>query len=122
MFLHIKRSPMLYLQHKNMDVMHIAPITSSLRINLNFVSELSIYTIKEEKIRKSLDGMDIVVPVGTQVIHLEMSYTHSTHVVKRHSENEHTVNERYFYKLIFFPGADAEFARIKTIIDRLTAE
>lgn len=120
MFLKIQPTPMLYLQHKDMDGNYVTPITSTLRINMNLVSELSVYTIKEQKNRKNLDGTDIAVPVGTHVIHFEMSYTHSTYPHQKGTANEHTVNERYFYKLVFFPGADAEFLRIKSIIDRLT--
>ena len=111
---------MLYLQHKDMDGNFITPITSSLRINLALVAECSIYSIKEEKRRQTLDGNNISVPVGTQVIHFEMSYTHSTHKHHKGLASEHTINERYFYKLIFFRGADAEFAKIKDILDRNT--
>lgn len=121
MFLQVKRTPMLYLQHKDMDGNFITPITSSLRINLNLVAECSVYSIKDEKKRQTLDGNNIAVPVGTHVIHFEMSYTHSTHKHHKGLPSEHTINERYFYKLIFFPGADNEFARIKDILDRNTA-
>lgn len=122
MFLEIKRTPMLFLQHKDMDSQYIAPVTSLLRINLNFVAEVSVYTIKEEKTRKTLDGKDITVPEGTNVIHMEMSYTHSTHKHQLGTAQEHSVNERYYYKLVFFPGAEAEFVRIKSIFNRLTLE
>ena len=122
MFLRIQPTPMLYLQHKEMDSNYLTPFTSTLRINMNLVSELSMYTIKEEKQRKTLDGKSVVVPVGTNIIHLEMSYTHSTHTHHKGKNTEHTVNERYFYKLVFFPGADAEFLRIKSMINRLTFE
>ena len=120
MFLEVKRTPMLYLQHKDMDGNFITPITSTLRINLGLVAECSVYSIKEERIRQTLDGNNITVPVGTHVIHFEMSYTHSTHKHQRGLPTEHTINERYYYKLIFFPGADSEFARIKDVLDRNT--
>ena len=120
MFLKVKKTPMLYLQHKDMDPSYITPVTSMLQINMNHVAEISIYTIKEEKQRRLLDQQEISVPVGTNVIHLVMSYTHSTHSVK--SNNNATVNQRYYYKLIFLPGADAEFLRIKRIFDKLTYE
>lgn len=122
MFLKISPTPMLFLQHKDMDGNYIAPFTSTLRINMNLVSELSVYSIREDKVRKTLDGNDITVPAGTNIIHLEMSYTHSTHTHQKGGASEHTVNERYFYKLVFLPGADAEFLRIKSIVDRLTFE
>lgn len=122
MFLEIKRTPMLFMQHKNMEANYITPITSDFRINLGLVAELSIYTIKEERERKTLDNKSITVPAGTHVIHLEMSYTHSTHKQHIGLTTEHSVNERYFYKLVFFPGADNEFVRIRSIIDRSTAE
>lgn len=122
MFLKIKPAAMLYLQHKDMDSQYITPFTSVLRINMNLVSELSIYTIKEDKQRKTLDGNDITVPTGTQVIHLEMSYTHSTYKHKNNTEKEFSVNERYYYKLVFFPGSEDEFLRIKSTIEALTFE
>ncbi len=122
MFLEIKRTPMMFMQHKEMDGNYITPITSSFRINMGLVAELSIYSIKEELQRKTLDNNSITVPAGTHVIHLEMSYTHSTHKHHVGQSTEHSVNERYFYKLIFFPGADNEFLRVKSIIDRATAE
>ncbi|CAA0119118.1 Uncharacterised protein [BD1-7 clade bacterium] len=120
MFLEVKRSPMSYLQHKDMDPAYIAPITRDFRINMNFVAECSHYTIRENTTRKTLDNNNITVPVDTNVIHLEMSYTHSTHTHQRNQKDEHTINERYYFKLVFFPGAENEFLRIKTIIDRLT--
>lgn len=122
MFLEIKRTPMLYLQHKDMDSQYIAPVTSFLRINMNFVAEVSIYTIKENKARKTLDGREVTVPEGTNVIHMEMSYTHSTHKHRLGTPQEHSVNERYYYKLIFFPGAESEFIRIKSVFGRLTLD
>lgn len=122
MFLKIKPNSMLYLQHKEMDGNFVAPFTSTLRINLNAVAELSIYPLKEDKQRKTLDGKEITLPRGTDIIHLEMSYTHSTHTYQRDSKNEHTVNERYFYKLVFLPGSETEFLRIKSTIDSLTFE
>lgn len=121
MFLKVQKSPMLYLQHKDMDPVFITPVTSTLQINMNHVAEVSIYTIKEETVRKTLDQQDVTVPVGTHVIHMVMSYTHSTHAVNN-AANPHTVNQRYYYKLVFFPGADAEFLRIKQILNKLTYE
>lgn len=122
MFLEIKKTPMLYMQHKDMDIKYITPVTSYIRINLNLVAEVSIYTIKEDKFRKTLDGKEIIVPEGSNVIHMEMSYTHSTHKHRKDTAYEHSVNERYFYKLVFFPGSEAEFVRIKSIFSRLTVE
>jgi len=118
MFLKVQKTPLLYLQHKDMDSNFITPVTSMLQINMNHVSEVSTYTIKEEKQRKLLDQTDIAVPVGTHVIHMVMSYTHSTH----RTNADDTVNQRYYYKLVFFPGSDAEFVRIKNILDKLTFE
>ncbi len=117
MFLKVQKTPMLYLQHKDMDPNFITPVTSMLQINMNHVAEVSMYTIKDPKHRKLLDQQDIEVPVGTNIIHLVMSYTHSTV-----PSNIGSVNQRYYYKLIFFPGADAEFLRIKQICDKLTYE
>ena len=122
MFLEVRKNPRVYVQHIAMDAQYLAPVTSNFRINLDFVAEASIYSIKEVKTRKSLDGSNIVLPLNTRVVHMEMSYTHSTHEAGRGTKNVHTVNERYYYKLVFFPEADDEFLRIRSILDRLTLE
>ena len=120
MFIAIKKNPQVYVQHKDMDNLYLAPVTSNFRINLGFIAEISTYSIKEVKAKKTLDGLDFELPINTRVIHLEMSYTHSTHTAARGTANEHTVNERYFYKLVFLPEAEDEYLRVKNIIDRQT--
>ena len=120
MFIEVKKSPQVYVQHKDMDIQYLAPVTSNFRINLGLIAEVSTYTIKENKAKKTLDGLDFEVPMNTKVIHLEMSYTHSTHKAAKGTANEHTVNERYFYKLVFLPEAQDEFLRIRNILDRQT--
>jgi competence transcription factor ComK len=120
MFIEVKKGPQIFVQHKAMDVNYLAPVTSNFRINLGLIAEVSIYTIKEIKSRKTLDGQVFEVPVNSRVIHLEMSYTHSSHKAARGTENEHVVNERYFYKLVFLPEAVDEFLRIRNILDRQT--
>jgi len=120
MFLEVKKNSQIYVQHKAMDPRYLAPVTSNFRININFIAELSTYTIKEVKHKQLLSGQNFDVPVGTKVIHLEMSYTHSTHAEAVGTPNEHTVNERYYYKLVFLPEAEAEFLRLRNILDRQT--
>jgi hypothetical protein len=122
MFLQVRKNPRIYVQHIAMDAQYLAPVTSNFRINLDFVAEASIYSIKEVKTRRSLEGMDIELPINTRVIHMEMSYTHSNHEAGRGTKNVHTVNERYYYKLVFLPEADDEYLRIRGILDRLTLE
>lgn len=120
MFLEIKKNPQIVMQHKDMDIQYVAPVTSNFRINLDFIAELSTYTIKEVKHKKLLDGQSYDVPVGTRVIHFEMSYTHSTHKKQMGTPNEHSVNERYFFKLAFLPEALDEYTRIRALIDSQT--
>jgi hypothetical protein len=120
MFLQIRKNPKIYAQHNAMDAQYLAPVTSNFRINLGFVAEVSIYSIKEVTTKKSLDGMNFELPVNTRIIHLEMSYTHSTHEAGRGSGNTHTVNERYYYKLVFLPEVEDEYLRIRNILDRQT--
>ncbi|ROS04642.1 hypothetical protein EDC56_0148 [Sinobacterium caligoides] len=120
MFLEVRKAPQVYIQHKAMGPKYLAPITSTLRINLDLVAEVSMYTLKDNKQRMALDGRELYVPEGSTVIHLEMSYTHSTHRENIGQPSEHTVNERYFYKLVFFPDAAVEYARIRGIIDQMT--
>ena len=103
-----------------MDPHYLAPVTSNFRVNINFIAELSTYTIKEVKHKQLLGGENFDVPVGTKVLHLEMSYTHSTHTEAVGTPNEHTVNKRYYYKLVFLPEAEAEFLRLRNILDRQT--
>lgn len=120
MFIEVRKNPQVYVQHKDMDNQYLAPVTSNFRINLGFIAEVSTYSIKDVKNKKTLDGMDFEVPINTRVIHLEMSYTHSTHKAGKGTANEHTVNERYFYKLVFLPEAQDEFLRIRNALDRQT--
>jgi hypothetical protein len=120
MFIEVKKSPQVYVQHNAMDKQYLAPVTSNFKINLSLIAEISTYSIKEVKTKKSLDGLDFEVPINSRVIHLEMSYTHSTHKAARGTVTEHTVNERYFYKLVFLPEAQDEFLRLKNILDRQT--
>lgn len=120
MFIEVKKNPKVYVQHKDMDIQYLAPLTSNFRINMGLIAEVSIYSIKEVKLKKTLDGQDFEVPINTRIIHLEMSYTHSTHKAGVGTDNEHTVNERYSYKLVFLPEADDEFLRIRNILDRQT--
>lgn len=120
MFVEVKKNPQVYVQHKDMDPSYLAPVTSNFRINTGLIAEVSTYTIKEVKSKKTLDGQHFEVPINTHIIHLEMSYTHSTHKAAIGTPNEHTVNERYSYKLVFLPAADDEYLRIKNIIERQT--
>lgn len=120
MFIKVKKNPQVFVQHKDMDKLYLAPVTSNFRINLGLIAEISTYSIKETKTQKALDGQDFEVPVGSQVIHLEMSYTHSTHKEARGTPNEYTVNERFYYKLVFLPQAHDEFLRIRNVLDRQT--
>lgn len=120
MFLEVRKGTHTYMQHKDMDNKHIAPVSSNFRINLSHVAEISIYSIKEDKIKLNLENKEVLLQKGARVVHLEMSYTHSTHKAHKGLPSEHTVNERYYYRLIFLPGADEEFLRIKYIIERNT--
>ena len=120
MFIEVKKHPKIYVQHKAMDAQYLAPVTSNFRINLNFIAEVSIYSIKEVKQKKTLDGMNFEVPINSHIIHLEMSYTHSTHEAAKGTKNQHSVNERYFYKLVYLPEADDEYLRVRNILDRQT--
>ena len=120
MFIEVRKNPKVFVQNKAMDAQFLAPVTSNFRINLGMISEVSTYSIKEVKLKKSLDGLDMEVPINTRVIHLEMSYTHSTQRLAAGTPNEQVVNERYFYKLVFLPEAHDEYLRIRNILDRQT--
>lgn len=122
MFLEVRKNPLVYIQHIAMDTRHVAPVTSNFSINLNLVAELSMYTLKEDKKKLDLSGMDILVPKGSRVIHLEMSYTHASKKLSDNQGGTFRMNERYYYKLVFMPGADAEYARVKEAINRVTIQ
>jgi hypothetical protein len=120
MFVQVKKNSQVFVQNRDMDNNHLAPVTSHFRINLNLVAEISFYSIKEAKQRKLLDGQNLEVPVGTKVIHLIMNYTHSVHTAAKGTPQEHSINDRYFYKLVFLPEAEEEFLRIRNVFDRQT--
>ncbi|WP_019529103.1 hypothetical protein [Dasania marina] len=120
MFLEVKKNPQVYLQNKDMDQVNLAPVTSNFRINLALIAEVSNYSLKEPKQKRTLTGYDFELPINTRVIHLEMSYTHSTHKIMVDADHQHTVNERYSYKLVFLPEAEDEYLRIRSIIDSQT--
>jgi hypothetical protein len=124
MFLEVRKNPQVYVQHKDMDALYLAPVTSNFRININHIAEVSTYSIKEVKTKKLLSGESFEIPINSRVIHLEMSYTHSTKWAPySHSDGrqgQKGVNERYFYKLVFLPLAHDEYLRIRNIIERQT--
>ena len=120
MFIEVKKNPNIYVQHKSMDPQYLAPVTNNFRINTQFIAEMSTYSVKEVEKRKTLDGQDFELQIDTRVIHLEMSYTHSMHKEAVGTPNEHTVNKRYYYKLVFLAEALDEYLRIRNIIDRQT--
>ena len=120
MFLEVKKNPQVYVQHKDMDAQYLAPVTSNFRINIDLIAEVSIYSIKEVKNKKKLDGQNFEIPLNTKVIHLEMSYTHSTINSVIQEGKKLSVNERFFYKLAFLPEAHDEFLRIRNLLDRQT--
>lgn len=49
-----------------------------------------------------------------------MSYTHTSHKAGKGIANEHTINERFFYKLFFLSEAHDEYVRLRNILDRQT--
>lgn len=115
MFLEVKKAPAVYVQNKDMDYNHIAPVTSSFRINLGLVGQLSTYTIKEDQHKYSINKQRIRLPANSRVIHFEMNYVHSSR-----QNDDSRVNERFYYKLYFTPEAMEEYVRIKHLLDRQT--
>ena len=124
MFLEVRKNPLVFVQDKSMDAQYLAPVTSNFRLNLGLIAEVSTYSIKEVKHKKLLDGQMLEVPVNAKVIHLEMSYTHATKwtpfVHRDGRQGQEGINERYGYKLVFFPEAHDEYLRLKNIIERHT--
>lgn len=115
MFLEVKKAPAVYVQNNDMDYNHVAPLTSSFRINLGLVGQLSTYTIKEDRHKYSINKERIRLSATTRVIHFEMNYVHSSR------QNAGTsVNERFYFKLYFLPEAMDHYVRIKHLIDQQT--
>lgn len=115
MFLEVKKAPAVYVQNKDMDYNHLAPVTSNFRINLGLVGQLSTYTIKEDQRKYSINKEQIRLPVNTRVIHFEMNYVHSSR-----KSDDSRINERFYYKLYFLPEAMDEYVRLKHLLDRQT--
>lgn len=124
MFLEVRKNPQIYVQDKTMDARYLAPVTSNFRLNLGLIAEVSTYSIKEVKSKMLLDGQQLDVPVNAKVMHLEMSYTHATKWTpfqhRDGRQGQEGINERYSYKLVFFPEAHDEYIRLKNIIERQT--
>lgn len=115
MFLEIKKAPAVYVENKDMDGKHIAPVTNSFRINLDLVGQVSTYTIKEDLQKYSTSNEPIRLPAGSRVIYFEMNYAHSSRQTA-----DTLLNERCYYKLYFLPEAMEEYVRIKHLLDRQT--
>lgn len=120
MFLQVEKNPLVYMQTNAMEAKRIAPVTSNFRINLNHVAEASTYTIKEEKKRHDLNNQAISIPSGTRVIHLEMSYAHMVRRAQAGTANEHDEYEYFFYKLVFLPGSEDQYLKMKAVFQQLT--
>ena len=119
MFIEVRKNSQVFIQHNDIGADYVAQVTSNFRINLRQVAELSTYSIKEQKVRQGLDGYEVNIPVNTRILHLEMSYNHST-TTKPVEGGTQGVMKRYYYKIYFLPPAHDEFARLKKLIDEQT--
>ncbi|MDF2182764.1 hypothetical protein [Neptuniibacter sp. CAU 1671] len=118
MFIKIRKNCGILLEQNGLEKRHLVPVTSNFLINLNQVAEVSFYTIKEEKKRLDLEHHEITIPVHTRVIHLQMSYMHSSY--KETVNNQKTsMADRCFYKLYFLPEEMGQYDAIRNQIEGL---
>ncbi|WP_271270679.1 hypothetical protein [Aliamphritea hakodatensis] len=116
MFIKIKKNCGIFMEHNGMEQNHIIPVTSNFLINLNHAAEISFYTIKETKTRYDLEGYEISVPPHTRVIHMQMTYRHSS-IKERIGDNKGSIVERNYYKFYFMPEEMGQYEQLRGHIE-----
>jgi hypothetical protein len=119
MFIKINKNSGIYMEHNGLEKQRLIPVTSNFLINLNHVTEVSFYSIKEAKKRYDLENHEFTVQPHTRVIHLQMSYLHATYKETIHGNKGNLVDRGYF-KLYFMPEETGQYDAIRSQIDGLT--
>ncbi len=118
MFIKIKKNCGIYMEHNGMEKGIIIPVTSHFLINLNQVAEISFYTIKEEKLRHTVDHGPFSIPPNSRVIHLTMDYRYSSHQEDSPGFSNRMINQRAYYKLFFLPECPGEYEVLRAHIEK----
>jgi len=121
MFLKIRKNCGIYMQNNESGKKVIVPVSSHFYINLQLVTEISSYTLKEPKEKQQIDGFMLPIPPGTRVLHFTMSSNFSSTKEKTKSgDSKRLLFEKVFYTLYFLPDNIGEFDRLKASIDQST--
>ncbi len=121
MFLKIRKNCGIYMQNNESGKKVIVPVSSHFYINLQLVTEISSYTLKEPKEKQQIDGFTLPIPPGTRVLHFTMSSNFSSTKEKTKSgDSKRLLFEKVFYTLYFLPDNIGEFDRLKASIDQST--
>ncbi|MDX1319853.1 MAG: hypothetical protein R3204_04935 [Oceanospirillum sp.] len=121
MFLKVRKNCGIYMQNNESGKKVIAPVSSHFYINLNLVTEISAYTLKDPKDKQQLDGSTFPIPPGTHVLHFTMSSNFSSTKEKiKGEDSKRALFEKMFYTLYFLPDNTVEFERFKSAIDQST--
>lgn len=116
MFIKIKKNCGIYMEQNGLDKNIVVPVTSNFLINLSQVAEISFYSLKEDKIRDSIDQDKFTIPQSSRVIHLQMSYHYSWHQ-ENAGKRTQAVNDRFYYKLYFLPECPGEYEILRGHIE-----
>ena len=121
MFLKVRKNCGIYMQNNESGKKVIAPVSSHFYINLNLVTEISSYSLKDPKEKQQLNGSLFVLPPGTRVLHFTMSSNFSSSKEKIKGEDgKRVLFEKMFCTLHFLPDNPNEFERLKNAIDQST--
>ncbi|MAC46037.1 hypothetical protein [Oceanospirillum beijerinckii] len=121
MFLKIRKNCGIYMQNNESGKRVIAPVSSHFYINLQLVTEISSYSLKEPKEKQQLDSSTLLLPPGTCVLHFTMNSNFSSSKEKvKGEEGKRHLFEKVFYTLYFLPDNMVEYERLKSAIDQNT--
>jgi len=121
MFLKIRKNCGIYMQNNESGKKVIAPVSSHFYINLNLVTEISSYSLKDPKEKQLIDGNTLPLPPGSRVLHFTMSSNFSSSKEKVKGEDaKRVLFEKMFCTLYFQPDNLVEFERLKSAIDQST--
>ncbi|HEY5717418.1 MAG TPA: hypothetical protein VIS52_02930 [Motiliproteus sp.] len=118
MFIKIKKNCGIYMEHNGMGKGIVVPVTSHFLINLGHVSEISFYTLKEDKERHTLEQESFVIPKNTRVIHLTMDYRYSSYQEDQPGFINRQINQRAYFKLFFLPECPGEYEVLRAHIEK----
>lgn len=121
MFLKVRKDCGIYMQNNESGKKVIVPVSSHFYINLQLVTEISSYTLKDPKTKQLINGDSLPIPPSTRVLHFTMSSNFSSSKEKvKGEDSKRALFEKVFYTLYFLPENSVEFERFKNAIDQST--